>query len=93
MRKFKVGQRVRIVRAYQHPQHVGRVVTLTDTADELANAEAYWSSTGNWGTADQFAPITNDYQRFMERVLKPIPEATPDFVGYVERFPATACGR
>lgn len=28
-----------------------------------------------------------DFQRFVERVLKPIPEATPDFVGYIERFP------
>lgn len=30
----------------------------------------------------------DDFSRFIERTLKPIPEVTPDFVGYVERFPA-----
>lgn len=27
------------------------------------------------------------FDKFMQKVVTPIPEATPDFVGYIERFP------
>jgi len=32
-------------------------------------------------------PKRDGFKRFMDAALKPIPEATPDFIGYVERFP------
>jgi hypothetical protein len=32
-------------------------------------------------------PASDGFKQFMDLVLKPVKEATPDFVGYSERFP------
>lgn len=80
MRRFHIGQKVRIIKCYLHHEDLWRIVTITGFADERAHGgEAYWTTSGRWGDWDQFSPVddASDYKRFMERVLKPVDLGKP----------------